>query len=309
MPFLGPLNGLLRLGTLVLLAGMFLASIADAALGDKYLLGAGKADITGPVVELPFHGYAMLEQKGTGLRQRIFSRAFIIGSTGSSASRDRFLYIIVDTMGGDSAIRRGIIEGVQKLGPAYAVYTDANIAVIGTHSHSGPGGWHNYLLHQFPSLGFNQQSYDAIVAGGVLSVKRAHEALAEVSQRPKHGPIHCDRKERAAGGTHPDSGPGPVFRFLPLGTLPPLPANHMLTGAGLPGCWHRRGARHQYQPFTLRLPGQPGRRTSQVPRRHGHYDDASALHARVRLEGVRCHDMVRGAWNQPVQQQHPCDRR
>ncbi|RAL63285.1 hypothetical protein DID88_004361 [Monilinia fructigena] len=45
------------------------------AAGDKYLIGVGKADITGPVVELNFMGYASLPQVGTGLRQRIYSRA------------------------------------------------------------------------------------------------------------------------------------------------------------------------------------------------------------------------------------------
>ena len=43
----------------------------------QYLLGVGKADITGPVVEINFMGYANPSQVGTGLRQRIFSRAFM----------------------------------------------------------------------------------------------------------------------------------------------------------------------------------------------------------------------------------------
>lgn len=36
----------------------------------------------------------------------------------------------------------------------------------------------NYLLPQITSLGFDQQSYEAIVNGSVLSVQRAHESLA-----------------------------------------------------------------------------------------------------------------------------------
>ncbi len=62
------------------------AMITRATTGDQYLLGVGKADITGyghvnlpltnltnisrPVVELNFMGYASLGQVGTGLRQR-----------------------------------------------------------------------------------------------------------------------------------------------------------------------------------------------------------------------------------------------
>ena len=49
--------------------------------GDLYLLGVGKADITGPVVEINMMGYADPKQVGSGLRQRLYSRAFIIGDT------------------------------------------------------------------------------------------------------------------------------------------------------------------------------------------------------------------------------------
>ena len=149
-----------------------------AATGDRYLLGVGKADITGPVVEIGFAGYAALAQTGSGLRQRIYSRAFIVGDVSKPA--DRFIYMVLDTQGGDTAVRNGILEGVKALGPAYAAYGQHNIAVIGTHSHSGPGAWFNYLLPQITSLGFSKQSYQAIVDGAVLSVKRAHESLTEV---------------------------------------------------------------------------------------------------------------------------------
>src|SRR5690349_7544035 len=39
---------------------------------DLYLLGVGKADITGPVVEINMMGYADPKQVGTGLRQRLY---------------------------------------------------------------------------------------------------------------------------------------------------------------------------------------------------------------------------------------------
>jgi len=85
---------------------------------------------------------------------------------------------VLDTQSGDTAIRNGILEGVAALGSEYSVYSKNNIAVTGTHSHSGPGAWLNYLLPQITSLGFSKQSYQAIVDGAVLSIKRAHESLA-----------------------------------------------------------------------------------------------------------------------------------
>ncbi len=153
-----------------------------AVVGDKYLIGVGKADITGPVVEINFAGYASSEQVGSGLRQRLYSRAFIVGEVGKP--QNRFIYLILDTQSGDTAVRNGILEGIAAQGSAYSVYGRSNVAVTGTHSHSGPGAWFNYLLPQITSLGFDKQSYQAIVDGAVLSVKRAHESLQEVTLCP-----------------------------------------------------------------------------------------------------------------------------
>jgi neutral ceramidase len=144
--------------------------------GDQYLVGVGKADITGPVVEINFMGYADPAQLGTGVRQRLYSRAFIVGDVDKPA--DRFAYLVLDTQSGDTAVRYGILQALAELGDKYAVYGTQNVAVTGTHSHSGPGAWLNYLLPQITSKGFNKPSYQAIVNGAVLSIQRAHEGLA-----------------------------------------------------------------------------------------------------------------------------------
>jgi neutral ceramidase len=161
----------------------FLAKARAAATGDKYLIGVGKADITGPVVEINFAGYANSDQVGSGLRQRIYARSFIIGEVGTT---NRFVYVVLDTQSGDTAVRNGVLDGLAALGSAYSVYGQSNVAVTGTHSHSGPGGWFNYLLPQITSLGFDRQGYQAIVDGAVLSIKRAHESLQEVGAQ--HSP-------------------------------------------------------------------------------------------------------------------------
>ena len=121
-------------------------------------------------------GYADTDQSGTGLRQRIYCRAFIVGSLSHASSR--ILYLVLDTQSGDTAIRNGILQKLKELGSEYQVYNKNNVAVTGTHSHSGPGAWLNYLLPQITSLGFNKDSYNAIVNGSVLAIQRAHESLA-----------------------------------------------------------------------------------------------------------------------------------
>jgi neutral ceramidase len=94
-----------------------------------------------------------------------------------SNPEERFVYLVIDTAMGDTAIRYGILEALANLGSDYSMYNQSNVAVTGTHQHSGPGAWLNYLLPQVTSLGFSKQSYQAIVDGSVLSIQRAHESL------------------------------------------------------------------------------------------------------------------------------------
>lgn len=148
---------------------------ADATADGEYLLGVGKADITGPVVELNMMGYADMDQVGTGLRQRLYCRAFIIGSISEPA--DRIVYLVLDTQSGDTAIRHGILQGLGQLGTEFSSYTKDNVAVTGTHSHAGPGAWVNYLLPQITSKGFDKSSYQAIVDGSLRAIQRAHRSL------------------------------------------------------------------------------------------------------------------------------------
>lgn len=120
-------------------------------------------------------GYADTEQVGSGLRQRLYSRAFIVGDL--KRPKDRFVYLVLDIQSGDTAVRYGILDALAALGREYSMYGQQNVAVTGTHSHSGPGAWLNYLLPQITSKGFDRQSYQAIVDGAVLSVQRAHQSL------------------------------------------------------------------------------------------------------------------------------------
>ena len=129
-----------------------------------------------PVVEIGLNGYAHLGQIGSGLRQRIYSRAFIIADRHNS--NNTFVYIVADAQSGDTAVRHGVLQGLASLGGEYTRYGEQNVALTGTHSHSGPGAWMNYLLPQIPSKGFDKQSYQALVDGVLLSIQQAHSNLA-----------------------------------------------------------------------------------------------------------------------------------
>lgn len=137
-------------------------------------------------------GYAALPQTNTGLHIRLRARSFIVGDPRSDSRisanttrpqvspvkvadglADRWVFINADICMGDSALRRAIVERIAELYPG--VYGERNIALVGTHSHAGPGGYLNALLPTLTSMGVVRQSFDAIVDGTVRSVIRAHD--------------------------------------------------------------------------------------------------------------------------------------
>ena len=76
---------------------------------------------------------------------------------------------------GDTGVRRSIVAELTARYPG--LYNNDNVALVGTHQHSGSGGYLEDLLPQLTALGYVKQSADAIVAGTVLAVQRAHDSL------------------------------------------------------------------------------------------------------------------------------------
>jgi hypothetical protein len=91
-------------------------------------------------------------------------------------SVSRLTINLTDIAFGDTAVRRGIVDGVSAAFPG--VYDATNIALVGTHQHSGVGGFFEDLLPQITSLGYVNESAQAIITGSVLAAKRAHASLA-----------------------------------------------------------------------------------------------------------------------------------
>ena len=55
---------------------------------------------------------------------------------------------------------------VNRLNEKYGtLYNAKNVVLSGTHTHSGPAGFLQYLLFTITSLGWVQQSFDALVNG------------------------------------------------------------------------------------------------------------------------------------------------
>lgn len=57
------------------------------------------------------------------------------------------------------------------------LYNEDNLAISGTHTHAGPGGYLQYYLYSITSAGFVPQSFNAIVTAVEMSIVQAHENL------------------------------------------------------------------------------------------------------------------------------------
>jgi neutral ceramidase len=132
-------------------------------------IGIGKYDITGPCAELGFLGFFDFKQTGLGIHSRLFSRAFVI----EDLSNGRSVAIVCADMAFCSQpIHQAVIKRLKdRFGN---LYTEKNVLISGTHTHSGPGGYSHYLIYNLSMYGFNKQNFICIVEGIFQSIVRAH---------------------------------------------------------------------------------------------------------------------------------------
>jgi neutral ceramidase len=143
-----------------------------------FRVGSGIYDITGPAKGLGMMGYAMLGQKTEGIHTRLWSRAHVIES---GCSKKRVVFVSADLQGIPQTVKQDVVRQLQtRFGQRYS---EANVLLSATHTHSGPGGFSVYALYDLTTLGFNLQNYQAIVQGITESIVRADQSVAKASIR------------------------------------------------------------------------------------------------------------------------------
>ncbi|XP_072095828.1 neutral ceramidase [Mobula birostris] len=137
-----------------------------------YRIGAGRADCTGPIADLPLMGYANPEQTAEGLHTRLFSRAFIVADPNTSK---RVVFVSADIGMVSQKLR---LEVLKKLKTKYGdLYREDNVVLSGTHTHSGPAGYFQYTLCLITSKGYIKPSINALINGIIKSIDIAHKNL------------------------------------------------------------------------------------------------------------------------------------
>nr|CAB3223360.1 neutral ceramidase-like [Phallusia mammillata] len=136
----------------------------------EFFVGVGRADVTGPIAQVNMMGYANPAQTAAGLHLRLYSRAFVVAN---SSNRSRVAFATVDCGMGSQIIK---LEVVKRLKAMFGnnTYTERNVVISGTHSHSGPAGFFQTLLPEVTSLGAVKQTTDAFIDGIVKSIVQAH---------------------------------------------------------------------------------------------------------------------------------------
>ncbi len=97
-------------------------------------------------------------------------------------------YVVVDSAGRRvvfvtadlAAIFQSVHQGVlARLATVYGgLYTEQNVSLNATHTHSACGGDSHYALYNLSILGFQAQTYNGVVTGIVEAISRAHNNLA-----------------------------------------------------------------------------------------------------------------------------------
>ncbi|XP_076452014.1 neutral ceramidase B-like [Babylonia areolata] len=155
-------------GLLSVLLPCFLCVVGQT----EYQIGTGIFDITGPAAEVNLMGYANPAQTANGIHMRQYSRAFVFAD---KAGENRFVFVSTDSCMLSQEIKLEVVKQLKALYPG--LYTERNVGISGIHTHSGPGGFHQYLLYDITSWGFVKASADALVVGIVESIKQAHESV------------------------------------------------------------------------------------------------------------------------------------
>ncbi|XP_076318087.1 neutral ceramidase isoform X1 [Tachypleus tridentatus] len=148
------------------------AAVLTDTKNGVYKLGVGIADITGPAAEINMMGYAKMSQTTGGIHFRQYSRAFVFGD-----GKNRVVFASLDNGMASQLVKLEVVKALQeKFGD---LYSEKNVLLSSTHTHSTPAGFLQYVLYIIMSQGFIRQTFDAQVEGIVKSIERAHENVQD----------------------------------------------------------------------------------------------------------------------------------
>lgn len=147
-------------------------------MATSYNIGTGIGEVTDPAVGLPMQGMADQNQITSGVESRLYARAFLVADRASGAAAHRVAIVVADIWSATSRVKDAILK---RLAAKYGdTYTEENVLVAGTHTHSAPGGYSGALMYDFDFErgGCDEATVMCISDGCVRAIERADSNLA-----------------------------------------------------------------------------------------------------------------------------------
>ncbi|MER6990982.1 neutral/alkaline ceramidase [Saccharopolyspora hirsuta] len=145
----------------------------------EYLVGRGIADVTGPAAENGMMGYSMPQQQTAGIHLRTLARAFVVDD-----GVQRVVFVTAELGALFQSVHQGVLRKLRETHGDR--YTEQNVLLNATHTHAACGGDSHYAAYDLSILGFQEQTYNAVVDGITEAISRAHADL-------KPGTLHLGR--------------------------------------------------------------------------------------------------------------------
>jgi neutral ceramidase len=140
-----------------------------------YGVGTGMGEVTDPAMGLPLMGMADPNQIATGVESRLYARAFVVAESAPRERGGRVAIIVADIWSGTRRVKEAVLR---RLAARYRrAYTDQNVLLAGTHTHSAPGGYSGMLLYDYTGGGCDEAVVECIADGCVRAIEMADANL------------------------------------------------------------------------------------------------------------------------------------
>jgi neutral ceramidase len=166
---------------------------SEAIVAVSYNIGTGIGEVTDPAVGLPLQGMADKTQIAAGVESPLYARAFLVAQPPPAPAGVSVAIIVADIWAGTRRVKDGVLK---RLAATHeGLYSESNVLLAGTHTHSAPGGFSGALLYDFDFErgGCDEATVMCVVDGCAKAVEMAHANLAP-------GRIYVNRGEVADCG-------------------------------------------------------------------------------------------------------------
>jgi neutral ceramidase len=134
--------------------------------------GLARTDITVFEPGITLMGWGLPHQQARGVTLPLHARALVLGDGARTLA-----YVTVELLAVSRGLWMEVCEALRTQHPSLGL-AEHNVAIVATHTHSGPSGYAHSFWMQLNAPGFSAKVHDTLVAGIVDAIVAAHAALA-----------------------------------------------------------------------------------------------------------------------------------